>query len=95
MKNIILKYFISFFTISFLLLLVAAPLFHDHAISLEEPVTCPVYIFQITVASILVFSTVVASAFIRSEAFFLPLNLTNDLRSALPSKIISRAPPIF
>jgi hypothetical protein len=86
------KYVLLILAGLFLTLILSSSLFHNHVPTLEEPFTCPVFLFQ-TVLSMAIISLFLAQIGIEKYEIFTSYHSVNIPKRIYYLNLSNRAPP--
>jgi hypothetical protein len=87
------KYFLTLLIGLLLVLLLTSSFFHNHPITLEEPSTCPVYLFQITLASAIISILAFTLSLLDKSQFIIFFQSSYIPHKVYIGKLSNRAPP--
>jgi len=87
------KYILPLLIGLFLVLVLTSSLFHNHPITLEEPSTCPVFLFQISLATAIISVLVSALLTLNKSEFTVFYNSSYIPKKIYFNNLSNRAPP--
>jgi hypothetical protein len=87
------KYALSILIGLFLVLIATSSLFHNHKPSFEEPVNCPVFLFQTVLATAIISIFLIALAGVDHFEYLLLYKESHHHRNIHFRSISNRAPP--